>query len=64
LLAADTGRPIVLNKGSRYSKGLRSMGVDLAGPAALNGTKPTGLKGRLSSLVRRKRGGPAPSDKS
>ena len=54
ILAADTGRPVVLNKSSRYSKGLKALGADLVGAAALNGAKPSGLKGRLSSLVRRK----------
>ena len=54
LLAADTGRPVVLNTSSKFGRDLEAIGIDLAGDAVQNGVRPGGLKGRLSSLVRRK----------
>ncbi len=64
LLAADTGKPLVLDTGSKYGKDLYALGTELAGDAVLNGTRPSGFKGRLSSLVRRKKGAQTPSEGS
>lgn len=49
--AANSGKPVVLNGSSRYSRDVKNLGRRLIGAEASK--EKSGLKGRLASLVRR-----------
>ena len=49
--AANAGKPVVMNGSSRFSRDVKSLGLQLMGEELKK--EKTGLKGRLASLVRR-----------